>query len=75
MRSDTRFSIAHFYVKLRFPEGFSGGSVIKNPSANAGDSGSLLEQGRSPGLLPGKSQGQRSLVGYTPWDCKELDMT
>ena len=25
--------------------------------------------------LPGKSQGQRSLVGYSPWDCMELDMT
>ena len=25
-------------------------------------------------LLPGKSHGQRSLVGYSPWDCKELDM-
>ena len=25
--------------------------------------------------LPGKSHGQRSLVGYNPWDCKELDMT
>ena len=22
-------------------------------------------------LLPGKSHGQRSLVGYSPWDCKE----
>ena len=26
-------------------------------------------------LLPGKSQGQRSLVGYRPWDSKELDLT
>ena len=25
--------------------------------------------------LPGKSRGQRSLVGYSPWDHKELDMT
>ena len=25
--------------------------------------------------LPGKSQGQRSLVGYSPWSCKESDMT
>ena len=29
----------------------------------------------TPGLLPGKCHGQRSLVGYSPWDCKELDMT
>ena len=26
-------------------------------------------------LLPGESQGQGSLVGYSPWDGKELDMT
>ena len=26
----------------------------------------------TPGLLPGKSHGQRSLVGYSPWGCKEL---
>ena len=25
-------------------------------------------------LLPGKSHGWRSLVGYSPWACKELDM-
>ena len=24
-------------------------------------------------LLPEKSHGQRSLVGYSPWGCKELD--
>ena len=27
----------------------------------------------TPVFLPGKSQGQRSLVGYSPWGCKELD--
>ena len=26
-------------------------------------------------LLPGKSHGQRSLVGYSPWGHKELDTT
>ena len=26
-------------------------------------------------LLPGKSNEQRSLAGYSPWDRKELDMT
>ena len=26
-------------------------------------------------LLPGESHGQRSLVGYSPWDHKELDTT
>ena len=26
-------------------------------------------------ILAGKSHGQRSLVGYSPWGCKELDTT
>ena len=26
-------------------------------------------------LLPGKSHGRRSLVGYSPWGCEESDMT
>ena len=26
-------------------------------------------------FLPGEFHGQRSLVGYSPWVCKELDMT
>ena len=29
----------------------------------------------TPVLLPGKSHGQRSLVGYGPWGHKELDTT
>ena len=29
----------------------------------------------TPVLLPGKSQGWRSVVGYSPWGHKELDMT
>ena len=28
-----------------------------------------------PVFLPGKSHGQRSLAGYSPWSHKELDMT
>ena len=24
-------------------------------------------------FLPGKSHGQKSLAGYSPWGCKELD--
>ena len=30
-------------------EGFPGGSEVKNPSANAGDAGSVPESGRFPG--------------------------
>ena len=29
----------------------------------------------TPVLLPGESHGQRSLVGYSPWDHKGSDMT
>ena len=29
----------------------------------------------TPVFLPGESHGQRSLVGYSPWGRKELDMT
>ena len=29
----------------------------------------------TPGLSPGEFHGQRSLAGYSPWGCKELDMT
>ena len=33
------------------------------------------QQQPTPALLPGKSHGQRSLVGYSPWGSKELDTT
>ena len=26
-------------------------------------------------FLPGEFHGQRSLAGYSPWSCKELDIT
>ena len=29
----------------------------------------------SPVFLPGEAHGERSLVGYSPWDCKDLDVT
>ena len=29
----------------------------------------------TPVFLPGESQGQRSLAGYSPWGCKESDTT
>ena len=36
-----------------------------------------LEEGMQPTpvFLPGKSYGQRSLVGYSPWGHKESDMS
>ena len=33
------------------------------------------EMESTPVLLPGKSHGQRSLVGYSPWGHKESDTT
>ena len=33
------------------------------------------ERQTTPVFLPGKSNGQRRLVGYSLWGCKELDMT
>ena len=54
--------------------GFPGGSVIKNPPANAGDADLIPGLGRfpwrwkwqsTPLFMPGKSHEQRSLVGYT----------
>ena len=29
----------------------------------------------TPVFLPRESYGQKSLMGYSPWSCKELDMT
>ena len=64
-------------VTIVFPRGFPGGSVIKNPPANAGDVGLILGVGKipwrkkwlpTPIFLPGKSHGWRNLVGHSPWD-------
>ena len=34
-----------------------------------------LEEEPTPVFLPGKFHGRRSLIGYSPWGCKELDKT
>ena len=56
----------------------------KNSTCNAGDLDSIPGLGRSPCkgawhptplFLPGEFHGPRSLVGYNPWGCKELDKT
>ena len=61
--------------------------MIKNPPANAGhvrDTGSIPGLERCPGEGNDKplqysclenTMDQRSLAGYSPWNCKELDMT
>ena len=67
-----------FFFQLYLYMGFPGGSVVKNPPANAGDArawgfnpwvGKILWRRKwqpSPVFLPGKSHGQRSLEGYCP---------
>ena len=64
--------------------GFPGGSHGKESACNAGDSGSIPRLAKiswrrkwplTPVFLPGEFHEQRSLVGYTPWGCKELVMT
>ena len=59
----------------------------KQMAVNAGDPGDVglipgsgISSGggngiRTPVSLPGKSHGQRSLAGYSPWGCKESDAT
>ena len=61
--------------------------MVKNPSASSGDIralGSIPGSGRSSGEGNGNPlqysclenpHGQRSLVGYSPWDRKESDRT
>ena len=57
--------------------GFPHSSVGKESACNAGDSGSILRSGRSPGKgngnplqLPREFHGQRSLAGYHAWGYK-----
>ena len=59
--------------------------MMKKSAYNAGDPGLIrslgwevpLEKGMAPTpvFLPGESHGQRNLVGYSPWGCKEPDTT
>ena len=59
--------------------------MLKNLPVSAGDAGLIPGLGIFPGegsdnplqysFLPGEFHGQRSLVGYSLWGGKELDMT
>ena len=58
--------------------------IVKTLPAMLGDPGSIpgvvdpttrRKWQPTPVFLPGKFHGQRSLVGYSPWVRKELDMT
>ena len=67
---------------IDYCEGFPGGSDGKESACSTGDLGLIPGLGRSPGGGHGNPlqysclespHGQRSLVGYSPWDRKKLD--
>ena len=76
------FSYRESLIGIRPPESimrdFPGGSVVKNPPANAGDAGSIPGLGRSPGEgkgYPLHYSGQKNSMDYRPWGHKDLDTT
>ena len=61
-------------------KGFPGGSDSKKNQPETWDTWVGKKPWRrawqpTPVFLPEESQEQRSLVGYSPWACKESDMT
>jgi len=57
---------------------FPGGSDGKESTCNAEGVGKIAwrrERLNSPVFWPGEFHGQRSLMGYRPWGCKELGTT
>ena len=80
------FSVGYHWNwhNLRWEVGFRNSSEVKNLPASAGDVGVIPELRRFPWsrkwptnlvFLPGKSHGQRSLVGHSPWGHKKSDTT
>ena len=82
-------AITQWYLKTR-DHGFPAGAVGKESACSAGDPPECRRPGFNPWVrkipwrrkwqpapvfLPGKSHGQRSLVGYSPRGHKELDTT
>ena len=72
------------HLKSPNQEGFPSSSDGKESTCNVGDPGLTPGWGRSSGEGHGnplqyscleKPHRQRSLVGYSPWVCKESDMT
>ena len=75
-----------FIIICFYPMGFLSGSVVKNLPATTGDAGDTdsipgqeitwrRKRQPTPVILLGKSHGQGSLVGSSPWGHKESDMT
>ena len=75
------------WTQARVMAGFPGGASGKESACDAGDVmrcgfdpwvGKISWRRKwhpTPVFLPGESQGQRSLVGYSPWGRKESDVT
>ena len=70
------------WLVIHLQWGFLGGTMVKNLPANAGDSisgvGKIPRKSKwqpTPVFLPAKFHRQRSLAGFSPWGCKESDMT
>ena len=73
--------LSNFLNSSCFPPCSSDGT---ESACKVGDLSSIPGLGRSPWrrewqptpvFLPGEFHGQRGLVGYSPWDCRELDTT
>ena len=72
----------HTYIHMGFPRLFSCKELASQRRKHTGCGFDLwvrkvLGEGNgnpqpTPVLLPGKSHGQRSLVGYSPWGCKRV---
>ena len=73
-------------LNLQGIESYPNGSVSKESTCNSGDTGAVglilgwkypLEKNMATysSILLRKSHGQRSEAGYSPWSCKESDMT
>ena len=62
---ETLFLWHSFWCKVEKPKARRGGRGIKH----------FNSWQPTPVLLPGKSHGWRSVVGYSPWDRRESDMT
>ena len=71
---NTQFNSVPYFGLILITGGFSGGSVVKNPPANAGDVVQSLGQEETlekematySSILPRKYHGQRSLAGHSP---------
>ena len=80
MTTCTQMFLAALFIIAQIGNGASWvAQMVKKPPAKAGDVGSTLGLGASPGegnsnpiFLPGKSHGQRSLGGYSPWSSKRV---